>query len=177
MTTRSLRQMPWVGENAVLDLANTVVCETGPARRDIDLLADVELLASWRERVADRRLAALPIEELTPLRGLVRQALEAASRDAAPDEHVRAELNKRAETAPVTFLLTSDGNLEQRETGGPVDGSIARQALAVTAGPDRARVRRCHAPSCGMYFLARRRDQAWCTVGCGNRARSARRES
>ncbi|MFV0132048.1 CGNR zinc finger domain-containing protein [Streptomyces sp. HMX87] len=26
-----------------------------------------------------------------------------------------------------------------------------------------------------MFFLSRRHDQAWCSIGCGNRARSARR--
>ncbi|ELS57171.1 CGNR zinc finger domain-containing protein [Streptomyces viridochromogenes] len=45
----------------------------------------------------------------------------------------------------------------------------------LAAGPEQARLRRCPAPSCGMFFLARRRDQAWCSIGCGNRARAARR--
>ncbi|MCP3821692.1 ABATE domain-containing protein [Streptomyces sp. A3M-1-3] len=177
MTIRNLHEMPWIGEDPVLDLANTVLCDAGPARGDIDLLADARLLASWRSRTLDRRLADLPLEDLTALRDLVRCALDAAAGQAALPESVRTRLNDLASAAPVTLFVSADGRLGQRETGGAADASVARQALALAAGPDQARLRRCYAPSCGMFFLARRRDQAWCSLGCGNRARSARRQS
>ncbi|WP_267245564.1 ABATE domain-containing protein [Streptomyces sp. PR69] len=176
MTMRELREMPWIGEGPVLDLANTVVVGAGPGREDVDFFADGELAGRWRERAADRALAALPLAELERLRALVRGALEAtAARTALPDG-VRERLNALAADAPVVFRLAGDGTLEQRECGGGPAAVLARETLALTAGGVGARVRRCPAPSCGMYFLARRRDQSWCTVSCGNRARSTRRQ-
>ncbi|MCP3757235.1 CGNR zinc finger domain-containing protein [Streptomyces sp. TBY4] len=176
MTIRNLRAMPWIGEDPVLDLANTVICGAGPTHADIDLFADAELTASWRARATERRLALLPLEDLTVLRDLTRAALDASAGQRALPESVRTELNELASAAPVTFLVTADGRLDQRDTGGPAQAAAARQALLLAAGPEQARLRRCHAPSCGMFFLARRRDQAWCSLGCGNRARSARRK-
>ncbi|MEW2634568.1 ABATE domain-containing protein [Streptomyces sp. NPDC048389] len=177
MSLKNLHEMPWIGEDAALDLANTVVCGAGPSRGDIDLLADEELRAAWRTRAADRALAALPLEELTRLRDPARAALGAAARRARLPEAARTRLNDLAAQAPVTFEVGKDGRLTEREGGGPVAGRVARQVLVLATGPDQARLRRCPAPSCGMFFLARRRDQAWCSVGCGNRARSARRQA
>ncbi|UGY93281.1 ABATE domain-containing protein [Streptomyces gobiensis] len=176
MTIRTLHAMPWIGEDPVLDLANTVVHGAGPERGDIDLLSDPQLLASWRDRAADRRLAGLPLADLVALRDLVRYALDAAAEEKPLPDSVRTRLNALAAAAPVIFLVDADGRLAQRETDGPADAAVARQALTLAAGPDQARLRRCNAPSCGMFFLARRRDQAWCSLGCGNRARSARRQ-
>ncbi|MER7898812.1 ABATE domain-containing protein [Streptomyces sp. NPDC096046] len=175
MTLKNLHEMPWIGEHPVLDLANTVVCGAGPARGDIDLLADPELRASWRSRAADWALANLPLEELTELRDPVRAVLDAAARQARLPETARTRLNDLAASAPVTFQVEKGGRLVEREGGGPAAGAAARQALVLAAGPEQARLQRCPAPSCGMFFLARRRDQAWCSTGCGNRARSARR--
>ncbi len=176
MSLKNLHEMPWVGAHPVLDLANTVVCGAGPARGDIDLLADGELRASWRSRTADRALADLPLEELTELRDLVRAVLDAAAQQGRLPEAARTRLNDLAASAPVTFQVGQDGRLIEREGSGPAAGTAARQALVLAAGPEQARLRRCPAPSCGMFFLARRRDQAWCSIGCGNRARSARRQ-
>ncbi|MGW7053953.1 CGNR zinc finger domain-containing protein [Streptomyces sp. NPDC054887] len=176
MTIRDLQEMPWIGEGSgVLDLANTVVVGAGPRRGDVDFFADPELTRRWRERAADRALAGLPLEELGPLRGLVRDALDATAGQEPLPGGVRDGLNELASSAPVVLRLTGDGRLEQREHGGGAAAVVAREALVLAAGPDRGRVRRCHAPSCGMFFLARRRDQAWCSVGCGNRVRSTRR--
>ncbi|NNJ06168.1 hypothetical protein HHX38_18845 [Streptomyces sp. PKU-MA01144] len=172
MTLRSLRAMPWIGELPVLDLANTVVRGTGTGDGDIDLLADPDLLASWRARAADRELAELPLGQLTDLRDPVRRALDAAARQAPLPDPVRTRLNALAARAPVTFHVDAAGRLTEQEAGGPAAAAVARQALVLAAGPEQARLRCCHAPSCGMFFLARRRDQAWCSVGCGNRARA-----
>ncbi|WP_151480540.1 ABATE domain-containing protein [Streptomyces albicerus] len=176
MTIRDLQEMPWIGEDPVLDLANTVVVGAGPGRGDVDFLADRELTRRWRARAADRRLAGLPLEELERLRGLVRDALDATAGQRPLTDSLRSRLNELASSAPVVFRMTGDGLLAQQEQGGGADAVVARETLALAAGPDRQRVRRCHAPSCGMFFLARRRDQAWCSLGCGNRARSTRRQ-
>ncbi|MEU6756813.1 ABATE domain-containing protein [Streptomyces sp. NPDC046685] len=175
MTLKNLREMPWIGERSVLDLANTVVVGAGRVGGDVDLLADPELLASWREKALDRELAGLPLEDLAELRAPVRAALDAAARQAPLPESARARLNALAARAPVTFRIDDAGHLTEQEAGGPIVAAVARQALVLAAGPEQTRLRRCPAPSCGMFFLARRRDQAWCSIGCGNRARAARR--
>lgn len=168
--------MPWIGEDPVLDLANTVVVGAGPGRRDIDFFADRELTGRWRDRAAHRGLADLPLEELRRLREPVREALDATAGQRPLADGVRTRLNELASSAPVVFRLTDDGLLGQQDQGAGADAVVARETLVLVAGPDRRRVRRCHAPSCGMFFLARRRDQAWCSLGCGNRARSTRRQ-
>ncbi|MFG3310030.1 ABATE domain-containing protein [Streptomyces wuyuanensis] len=175
MTLRNLREMPWIGELPVLDLANTVLVGAGPAGEEVDLLTDPELLASWRDKTVDRELADLPLEDLADLRAPLRKALDAAARQAPLPRPARARLNALAARAPVTFRVDDTGRLTEHEAGGPVAAAVARQALVLAAGPEQARLRRCPAPSCGMFFLARRRDQAWCSIGCGNRARAARR--
>ncbi|WP_017601324.1 hypothetical protein [Nocardiopsis lucentensis] len=43
MTIRDPREMPWIGEDPVLDPANTVVVGAGPGRGGVDFLADREL--------------------------------------------------------------------------------------------------------------------------------------
>ncbi|OII64908.1 MULTISPECIES: ABATE domain-containing protein [unclassified Streptomyces] len=176
MTLKSLRTMPWIGEDPVLDLANTVVREAGPGREDIDFFAEPELTEQWRARAADRRMAALPLDVLARLRAPVRAALEAVAEQRVPPADVRAELNRLAAAAPVRLRITEQGGLAEEETGGPAEAVAAREALVMVAGEQRQRVRRCSAPSCGMFFQARRRDQAWCSLGCGNRARSTRRQ-
>ncbi|GAA3503270.1 hypothetical protein GCM10019016_103800 [Streptomyces prasinosporus] len=175
MSLKSLAEMPWIGEDGVLDLANTIVCGAGPRGGDLDLLTDDDLRASWRSRTVEPDLAVLPLERLVELRAPVREALDAATRQCPLPAAVRTLLNSLAAKAPVTFEVAEDGRLTEREGDGPVTGRIGRQTLVLAAGPERKRLRRCPAPRCGMFFLAHRRDQAWCSVGCGNRARSARR--
>ncbi|WP_282698362.1 ABATE domain-containing protein [Streptomyces sp. CC208A] len=175
MTLRNLHEMPWIGELPVMDLANTVLCGAGPAGEEVDLLADPKLLASWREKAADRELAELPLEQLKELREPVRLALDAGARQVPLPGPTRTWLNALAARAPVTFQVDDSGRLTECEAGGPVTAMLARRTLVLAAGQEQARLRRCPAPSCGMFFLARRRDQAWCSIGCGNRARAARR--
>ncbi|UNZ21255.1 ABATE domain-containing protein [Streptomyces sp. 891-h] len=175
MPLRNLREMPWIGESPVTDLANTVLVGAGPAGEEVDLLADPQLLASWRDKAVDRQLANLPVDQLQELREPVRLALDAGARQIPLPGPARTRLNTLAAQAPVTFQVDDAGHLTECEAGGPVAAAVARQALVLAAGPDQARLRRCPAPSCGMFFLARRRDQAWCSIGCGNRARAARR--
>lgn len=61
-----------------------------------------------------------------------------------------------------------------RSRTGEILAVIARSAIEIVGGPERERLRRCEAPRCGRYFLARRRGTLWCSPGCGNRARVAR---
>ncbi len=51
---------------------------------------------------------------------------------------------------------------------------LAQAAIGFLAGPDRQRLRACHAPRCVRYFLKEHPRQEWCKPSCGNRARVAR---
>jgi predicted RNA-binding Zn ribbon-like protein len=73
---------------------------------------------------------------------------------------------------PVTPRMAYASETEAQ--GERVLAAIADSAIEILAGPDRARLRICKAPSCGMFFLEGRAGQQWCTVSCGNRARVAR---
>lgn len=55
-----------------------------------------------------------------------------------------------------------------------LNAALARAALAFLTGPDRERLRACHAPRCVRYFLKDHPRQEWCRPACGNRARVAR---
>ena len=169
--------MPWVGEHPVLDLSNTLALGVGHQRRDVDLLADDSLLLQWRRRARDRRLAELPHAELVQLRELVREALDCTERGVPLPKAARERLNDLAGSAPVALHLDGEGQLVEHERGGQAGEVLARQTLTLIAGPERQRLRRCRAPACGMFFLIRRRDQAWCSTGCGNRVRAARRDA
>ncbi|WP_344070833.1 CGNR zinc finger domain-containing protein [Streptomyces crystallinus] len=54
--------------------------------------------------------------------------------------------------------------------------ALARAAVDFLTGPDRARLRACHAPRCVRYFLKEHPRQEWCGPSCGNRARVARHQ-
>ncbi|MFD5299503.1 CGNR zinc finger domain-containing protein [Streptomyces mutabilis] len=51
---------------------------------------------------------------------------------------------------------------------------LAHAVIGFLAGPDRPRLRACHAPRCVRYFLKEHPRQEWCKPSCGNRARVAR---
>ncbi|RDI23143.1 putative RNA-binding Zn ribbon-like protein [Rhodococcus sp. AG1013] len=171
---RDVDEMPWIGEGRALDLANTVI--VGASRgEDLDFFTDPALTARWRQQVSDDRLARMPLERLVELRAVVREALDAAHKSEPLPPHLRARINGLAADAPLVLELDEAGLLRQVGRGGPVDAELARETLQLIAAPDTFTVRRCPAPSCGMFFVPRRRNQGWCTERCGSRARSTRR--
>ncbi|MDV8009515.1 ABATE domain-containing protein [Rhodococcus sp. IEGM 1318] len=169
---RDPHSMPWIGYDCVFDLANTVVLGGGQAR-DLDFFVDVDLIARWREQVCDRRLAKMSVAQLSDLRELVRDVLDASDTSRVLPDQALSRLNTLAAQAPVTFEMNDSGELQERECGGDAEAVVARQTLRMLAG---AGVRRCRAPSCGMFFTPRRKDQSWCTVRCGARVRGGRRQ-
>lgn len=62
----------------------------------------------------------------------------------------------------------------------PVDPSvaaqarIARSAIEILGTDKRSRLRFCTPPGCGVYYLASRPQQRWCSPRCGTRTRVAR---
>jgi predicted RNA-binding Zn ribbon-like protein len=181
MRSARLDGWPWLGAPLAVDLANSLVQVRPGVTRD--LLESDEQLGDWlaHERARLPRVA----------RGAGRYAAFRELRDALHDllsAVARGEPLPRAAIAAVNAASArSDGHLrlalrggepvaEHAGSGTPLDRAlslIARSAIELLAGPERARLRVCPAPSCGMFYLGRP-DQEWCSVACGNRARAAR---
>jgi predicted RNA-binding Zn ribbon-like protein len=174
----------WLGEPLALDLANTLMVVRPGAT--LDLLETSDQLARWleaeRPRLDDGQIAARDLGTIRVLRDAIHR-LFTATVEAAPLPDSEVALLNTASAAVSHYLELDAGGqrepamVERDSSADPlarVLGRIARSAIELLAGPDRARLRICHAPSCGMFFLAARRGQAWCSPACGNRARVAR---
>ncbi|MFG2132870.1 CGNR zinc finger domain-containing protein [Streptomyces sp. NPDC048751] len=84
-----------------------------------------------------------------------------------------------ARTPTVPVLHWADGtepetHRQAAQGAGELTAVLAQAAIAFLAGPDRTRLRACHAPRCVRYFLKEHPRQEWCQPACGNRARVAR---
>jgi predicted RNA-binding Zn ribbon-like protein len=173
-----LLAMPWIGDDPVLAVANTVVLDD-PARPEtghVDLLANRDARDTWRRKVEDLGLSNVALPELFALRTDVRSALDAVDRSAAVPEDALVRLNARAAAAPLTFALDPDGDLRTTELTDDAAARVARETIR-TLGAAKTQprlVRRCPAPGCGMFFVPGRQDQSWCTTRCGTRARAAK---
>ncbi len=172
----------WLGEDISIDLANTVMVVREGAEA-VDLLADDGQMQRWleseRERLGggDLELGAEGFTRLCELRDAVR-ALFAASAAGEPlPAAALACLNAASGQDPCSpqLWVGDDGVAEVRESSGTgVDrllGMSARAAIRLLGEPGGAELHLCNAPSCGMFFLGKRR---WCCAACGNRARAAR---
>jgi predicted RNA-binding Zn ribbon-like protein len=181
---QTLDSFGWPGRDWRLALADTIAVVRD---EEVDLLPAEPDLARWLE-AEQGWLGPVPpgdapaLAAVRELRGAIRSLLTAtvAGTDLPEDE------------AAVVNRFSAGGawyrRLDLSQPGGPravyegVGGDRARQVLATIAGaaidlltgPDRQRIKLCRAPSCGMFFLAGKRGQQWCSVPCGNRARVAR---
>lgn len=170
----------WLGQGLALDLADTVTIEEGAER---DLIASPEEFRRWAEAeapfVAPVTAGALESarSELLELRSTVRRALAAVSRGERPPKATIAELNRISRRAPTWTELDVD-SLAVKHAGpagtrAQLLAAYARSAIELIA-EHRDELRRCGAPSCGMFYIATRRAQRWCSPQCGSRARVAR---
>ncbi|MET7621847.1 CGNR zinc finger domain-containing protein [Streptomyces sp. NPDC005408] len=138
--------------------------------------ADPDTLAAVRElRAAVRSLFARAVQPGLPSPADAQRLLPA---DLALDR-----LNTAAAAVPVVPRLEWPPDGEPAALSRPsgaageravLVAALARAAVAFLAGPDRARLRACHAPRCVRYFLKDHPRQEWCKPSCGNRARVAR---
>ena len=172
----------WIAiDEPALDVANTVAVEKGVEH---DLLAPEGEYARWARVAAtspglaadEARAIARERARVLELREHVRAALRAAASDEPPPAKAVAALNAASRAAPEWTELDREGRVERRAQGGGADrllAGYARSAIAIAAdGAEKLRV--CPAPSCGMFYRPRRRQQRWCSEPCGNRARFAR---
>ena len=170
--------MPWLVFPAAVDLANTVVVT---AAGDVDLLTTEDELSTWasfeRGRVPGVEATAGRLAEVRRLREHVRALLFAAAEGRGlPSDDVAAVNAASAEALSYPELRGSDRVEDVLVGDDPFAlfrAAVARSAIAVLAGSDRARLDVCRAPSCGMLFLRRGAAQRWCCDRCGNRARVA----
>ncbi|MFF4272301.1 CGNR zinc finger domain-containing protein [Streptomyces sp. NPDC001536] len=133
---------------------------------------DADLTAVRELRAAVRALFARAVRPGEPSRAdaarlmPVPQAVELLNATAA-----------RRPTIPVLhWAETSEPTVERRTPHAESDltAALAQAAIGFLAGPDRERLRACHAPRCVRYFIKEHPRQEWCKPACGNRARVAR---
>jgi predicted RNA-binding Zn ribbon-like protein len=175
----------WIAiDKAALDVANTVAVEKGTEH---DLLAPEGEYERWAAAAArapeltpDQRAAiAAARPRVLEIRRHIRAVFQATVAGEPLPSAAVAALNEASRAAPQWPELADDGRIDEHGVGDPVDRLLAgysRSAMEIAAG-DGPRLRVCGAPSCGMFYRPRRRDQRWCSEPCGNRARFARHYS
>jgi predicted RNA-binding Zn ribbon-like protein len=174
----------WLGLDPALDVANTIAVENGI---EVDLLAPPGEYERWTGVAANSPAlfpdgaAAISAERkrLLELRDPIRQVLAATAAGKPLPGGAVAELNRVSRAAPAWRELEPNGEMRERAHGSPADrllATYARSAMEI-ASEGAARLRRCPAPSCGMFYRPTRSDQHWCSKQCGTRARVARHYS
>ena len=163
------------------DVANTVAVEKG-VEHDL-LTLDGEYprwaaAAAQSPELAPDETAAFAAARLGlfKLREHIRAALKATAAGEPLPIAAIAALNTASRAAPHWAEIGADVQLEERAQGSAVErllAKYARSAMAITAEGE-TKLRVCGAPSCGMFYRPRRRQQSWCSEPCGNRARFAR---
>jgi predicted RNA-binding Zn ribbon-like protein len=163
------------------DVVNTVGVEKGVEH---DLLAPDGEYARWAEAAArspeltpDEAAAIARAEpRVLELREHIRALFKATAAGEPLPKRAVAALNRASRAAPEWTEIAASGEVSRRARGSAIDrllADYARSAMAIAAG-DKSELRVCGAPSCGMFYRPRRRQQRWCSEPCGNRARFAR---
>lgn len=171
----------WLGEPLAIDLANTVmVVREGES---VDLLATEGELVHWlkleRPRLGRCEFALESANELRTAREDIRSLFTASAANAQLPREAVSRLNALSRRAPVSPQLQVADEGEPNLTEGPEEphnmaqllGCLARSAFRIVVADHEAPIGLCDAPSCGMFFIGRRR---WCCAACGNRARAAK---
>lgn len=170
----------WLGQGPALDLADTVNIVEGAEN---DLIGEDDEYLRWAEEesrfLPEDSLSALVAgrAEILELRTPLRQVLDAITAGGKPPRATVRALNQVSGLAPSWIEL--DGQrltISDQSPASAVDrlrSLYARSAIELVAskGPD---LRRCPAPSCGMFYVRSRPQQTWCSTQCGTRARVAR---
>ena len=170
----------WLGQGLALDLADTVTLEDG-AEKDLsespgEYARWASIEASFGCGPSDRVLIrARP--QLLDLRAAVRDLLSAITAGDPPPKEAVERLNAVSRAAPTWRELDPVRLSIRDETSadevGEVVAAYARSAMELV-DIEGDRLRRCPAPSCGMFYVRTRDQQRWCSTQCGTRARVAR---
>ena len=176
-----------------LDLVNTQIVVRGKPR---DLLATPADVARWwaaagrqhPHMAAVQNGAALrlddpaALDELKRLRAALRRIFNALADGLAPPPDAVDGLNAVLRTGHPALEVTPSGELHAvyrtlDHAHGPLLLPIALSALAWLTAGNRRRLHRCANPRCVLLFYdtTRSATRRWCSMGCMDRARSARR--
>lgn len=171
----------WLGENLAVDLANTVmVVREGET---VDLLASPQDLQRWLDaegaRLGELPSSAMYLDEIRTFRDAVRDVLAAVVDCRAPRRDALERVNAASLADPVAPQVEARRGgapqaLEHASAQDPLArllGTLSRSAISLVTSPESEQLQSCSAPSCGMFFIGKRR---WCCSACGNRARVAR---
>lgn len=174
------RSFGWLGRFPLaVDLADTV---RRVGSTDVELLVDEESVSRWVEAEMSRypvASAALGhLSEVRRLRDAVREVLSARAETRPLSPTALDLINQASKRGPSFPIATRRGSTEVVELNGdPFEvftAAVARSTIELLDESDPNPLSLCHAPSCGMLFLAASRRQRWCSAACGNRARVAR---
>jgi predicted RNA-binding Zn ribbon-like protein len=123
------------------------------------------------------RSDARDLREARALREAMNEVTRAALDASEPPAGALAELNRVAERPPLVPQLSSDLGRSWNASR-PVQAALAmlaREAVDLLSGPDRALIRECAAaPNCSRLYLDRSpgRRRRWCHMDwCGSRAK------
>jgi predicted RNA-binding Zn ribbon-like protein len=167
-------------EPIAIELHNTVYATGGGV---IDGLAEAASARGWLrgvgERLPDGGSGPEPdAATLIRLRDAVRTALRDAVAANPADRSALATINgfsARAPRSPIALAdLTAGTDQHGASRADVVLGALARDAIELLTGPQRADLRACGAPGCVLMFLKDHPRREWCSNTCGNRARQAR---
>jgi predicted RNA-binding Zn ribbon-like protein len=173
----------WLGQDLALDIANTVSISDGAEHDLIARVSDYERWAAAEGSALgfdpDERLAlGVARSQLLELRPAVRAVIAAAAETRELPPGAVSALNRASRSAPswveldpATRRIRSRGRVE---TAKRLLAAYARAAMALVGNSTAEEIRRCPAPSCGMFYRPGRSDQRWCSAQCGSRARVAR---
>ncbi|MFI0452490.1 CGNR zinc finger domain-containing protein [Actinomadura sp. 6N118] len=185
---------PALGEPLGIEFGNTRYAVRGDIREG---LAGAGPLADWLHahaaafddglaEAAVRDLAKTDLGRFVALRDAIRALARQAVQDGDPLPEALTEpfpealavLNAAAAAAPrwPRLALTPPAVVEETAAP-PVDAvlaAIARSAIEILGGPQRADLRACGGPGCVLFFVKQHPRREWCSPGCGNRARVSR---
>jgi predicted RNA-binding Zn ribbon-like protein len=181
----------FVGQVLALDLVNTEVVVRGKGR---DLLATPEDVGQWW-RAAQRAYTDMEVVEgggvvgfdlaallaLKELRTALRGVFGALADDTTPASADIDVVNSVLRGGSHALMLTSSGAVEAVYQAQPGADSmrfaIALSAVRLVRDGERQRLHRCSNDRCVLLFYdtTKSATRRWCSLGCMDRARSAKR--
>lgn len=163
----------WLGDHLAIDFANTTV-----DFERVELIGTVADFRSWMDAepvaLPDVEDGEIDVDAVRAQRDATGRLLRAAAlRRPLPAADV-ALINARVVEGGVVSLLTGEAGASRLSAEGGLSsllGVLAGATVDLLAREDLAAVAVCEAPGCGQLFHRSRRNQRWCSPGCGNRAR------
>lgn len=178
-------QLAQIGGHRCLDLANTLVAATEPARDSLLTPADFR---AWAGRAgialdppADPQADAAALRRVRALRDAIRAiAAAAATGEPCPADAAETLTEAAARSFRSRRLEPKPGGIGWRRVRQDLDAAtdlLAIEAAALFADAEGLRLKRCTGEHCGWFFIDRSRNgsRRWCSMqDCGNRVKARR---